>query len=107
MPTPVRELSFGEASPVCFLRKGEGVGHTAGNSREVLVSLQERSVCIEALRLCPAAEPLPCARADAHVRLCVKTGTPGRLPGGPVVKTSPSGSIPGWGAVIPHASWPR
>ena len=32
--------------------------------------------------------------------------------GGPVVKTSPSnaggaGSIPGWGAKIPHASWPK
>ena len=31
---------------------------------------------------------------------------------GPVVKTSPSnaggvGSIPGWGAEIPHASWPK
>ena len=34
------------------------------------------------------------------------------LPGGPVVKTSPSsaggeGSIPGWGAKIPHALWPK
>ena len=34
------------------------------------------------------------------------------FPGGPVVKTSPSnaggtGSIPGWGAKIPHASWPK
>ena len=34
------------------------------------------------------------------------------LPGCPVVKTSPSnavgvGSIPGWGAKIPHASWPK
>ena len=34
------------------------------------------------------------------------------LPGGPVVKTSPSnaggaGSIPGRGAKIPHASWPK
>ena len=32
------------------------------------------------------------------------------LPGGPVVKTSPSntgdtGSIPGWGAKIPYALW--
>ena len=33
----------------------------------------------------------------------------GDFPGGPVVKTSPSnaGSIPGWGARIPHASWPK
>ena len=34
------------------------------------------------------------------------------LPGGPVVKTSPSsvggaGLIPGQGAKIPHASWPK
>ena len=34
------------------------------------------------------------------------------FPGGPVVKTSPSnagsvGSIPGLGAKIPHASWPK
>ena len=34
------------------------------------------------------------------------------FPGGPVIKTSPSnagdaGSIPGWGAKIPHASWPK
>ena len=34
------------------------------------------------------------------------------FPCGPVVKTSPSnagntGSIPGWGAKIPHASWPQ
>ena len=34
------------------------------------------------------------------------------FPGGPVVKTSPSnagdaGSIPGPGAKIPHASWPK
>ena len=34
------------------------------------------------------------------------------VPGGPVVKTSPSkagvvGSVPGWGAKIPHASWPE
>ena len=34
------------------------------------------------------------------------------LPGGPVVKTSPSnaggaGSIPGRGAKIPHAPWPK
>ena len=34
------------------------------------------------------------------------------FPGGPVVKTSPSnagvvGSIPGWGAKIPHASRPK
>ena len=36
----------------------------------------------------------------------------GNLPGGPVVKTLPSnaggaGSIPGGGARIPHASWPK
>ena len=36
---------------------------------------------------------------------------PGDFPGGPVVKTLPSnagggGSIPGQGAMIPHASWP-
>ena len=36
----------------------------------------------------------------------------GDFPGGPVDKTSPSnaggaGSIPGWGAKIPHASWPK
>ena len=36
----------------------------------------------------------------------------GDFPGGPVVKTLPSnaggeGSIPGWGAKIPHASWPE
>ena len=34
------------------------------------------------------------------------------FPGGPVVQTSPSnaedvGSVPGWGAKIPHFSWPR
>ena len=37
------------------------------------------------------------------------------IPGCPVVKTSPSkaggcrftGSIPGWEAKIPHASWPK
>ena len=34
------------------------------------------------------------------------------FPGSPVVKTSPSsaegvGSIPGWGAEKPHASWPK
>ena len=34
------------------------------------------------------------------------------FPGGPVVKTFPSnaggaGSFPGWGAKIPHASWPK
>ena len=34
------------------------------------------------------------------------------FPGCPVVKTMPSnaggaGSIPGWGAKIPHASWPK
>ena len=38
--------------------------------------------------------------------------TDGDFPDGPVVKTSPSntggaGSIPGWGAKIPHASWPE
>ena len=37
---------------------------------------------------------------------------PWDFPGGPVVKTSPSkaggaGSIPGRGAKIPHASWPK
>ena len=36
----------------------------------------------------------------------------GDFPGGPVVKSSPSnaegvGSIPGWGAKIPRASWPK
>ena len=36
----------------------------------------------------------------------------GDFPGSPVVKTSPSsaggaGSIPGWGAKISHASWPK
>ena len=36
----------------------------------------------------------------------------GDFPGGPVVKSSPSnaggaGSIPGQGAKIPHASWPK
>ena len=36
----------------------------------------------------------------------------GDFPGGPVVKTSPSnaggaGSIPGWGAKIPHVSGPK
>ena len=36
----------------------------------------------------------------------------GDFPGCPVVKTLPSnaggaGSIPGWGAKIPHASWPK
>ena len=39
-------------------------------------------------------------------------GDVGDLPGGPVVKTSPSnagstGSIPGQGAKIPHASGPK
>ena len=34
------------------------------------------------------------------------------FPGGPVVKTSPSnaggaGSIPGWGAKVPYASWTK
>ena len=34
------------------------------------------------------------------------------FPGGPAVRTSPSnaggaGSIPGWGAKIPHALWPK
>ena len=34
------------------------------------------------------------------------------FPGGPMVKTLPSnagavGLIPGWGAKIPHASWPK
>ena len=34
------------------------------------------------------------------------------VPGGPVVKTLPSnaggvGLIPGWGAKIPHALWPK
>ena len=34
------------------------------------------------------------------------------FPGGPVAKTSPfyaggTGSIPGWGAEISHASWPK
>ena len=34
------------------------------------------------------------------------------FPRGPVVKTLPSnigglGSMPGWGAKIPHASWPK
>ena len=37
---------------------------------------------------------------------------PWDFPGGPVVKPSPSnaggaGSIPGQGAKIPHASWPK
>ena len=36
----------------------------------------------------------------------------GAIPGGPVIKTSPSnaggiGLIPGQGAKIPHASWPE
>ena len=36
----------------------------------------------------------------------------GDFSGGPVVRTSPSsaggaGSIPSWGAKIPHASWPK
>ena len=36
----------------------------------------------------------------------------GDFPGGPVVETLPShvggvGSIPGWGAKIPHALWPK
>ena len=36
----------------------------------------------------------------------------GDFPGGPVLKTLPSnaqglGSIPGWGAKIPHVSWPK
>ena len=29
------------------------------------------------------------------------------FPGDPVVKTSPSNSIPGQGAKIPHTSWPK
>ena len=37
---------------------------------------------------------------------------PQDFPGGPVVKTSPSsaggaGSIPGWGAELPHALWQK
>ena len=37
---------------------------------------------------------------------------PGDFPSGPVVKTLPSnaggvGLIPGWGAKIPHALWPK
>ena len=35
--------------------------------------------------------------------ICMRIG----LPSGPVVKTSPSNSIPGWGAKIPHASWTK
>ena len=36
----------------------------------------------------------------------------GYFPGGPVVRTLPSnagdgGSIPGWGAKIPHVPWPK
>ena len=42
----------------------------------------------------------------------VKSGKVQDLPGGPVVKTSPSsaggaGSIPGRGAKILHAGWPK
>ena len=42
----------------------------------------------------------------------LKYKTNGDFPGGPVVKTLPSnaggtGSIPVWGAKIPHAFWPR
>ena len=45
-------------------------------------------------------------------RVCVEKTTLGDFPGSPVVKTSPSnardtGSISGWGAKIPHASWPK
>ena len=34
------------------------------------------------------------------------------IPGGPVIRTSPSSAesmswIPGWGAEIPHALWPK
>ena len=34
------------------------------------------------------------------------------IPGGPVIRTSPSSAesmswIPGWGAEIPHTSWPK
>ena len=41
-----------------------------------------------------------------------KVGSARGFPGGPVVKTSPSsawgtGSGPGQGAKIPHASWPK
>ena len=39
----------------------------------------------------------------------IKIQALGDLPGGPVVKTNSrgAGSIPGWGAKIPHASWPK
>ena len=41
-----------------------------------------------------------------------KVGSARGFPGGPVVKPSPSsawgtGSVPGQGAKIPHASWPK
>ena len=43
---------------------------------------------------------------------CSKIRKEGDFPGSPVVKTSPSnaggvGSIPGWGAKIPHGLWPK
>ena len=44
--------------------------------------------------------------------LCLKYITLGGFPSGPLVKTLPShpgsvGLIPGWGARIPHATWPK
>ena len=45
-----------------------------------------------------------------NIELCSRKGRD--FPGSPVVKTSPSnaegaGLIPGWGAKVPNASWPR
>ena len=52
---------------------------------------------------------------NSSVSYLVKNGIKGPCkdcPGGPVIKTSPSNaggarSIPGQGAMIPHASWPN
>ena len=44
--------------------------------------------------------------------ICLTKTKPWDFPGGAVVRTSPSnagvaGSIPGWGAKMEHASWPK
>ena len=70
------------------------------------------------LRLHPHTGPAPQEPVALSTELSMpwssylQNGYKRNFPGAPVAKTSPSnaggtGLIPGWGARIPHASWPK
>ena len=86
-------------SPPSFISLPPSLFHPSRWTQSTeLISLCYGGVFLKDIPACPSSKLKPSIAGD--------------FPGGPVIKTSPSnaggaGSIPGQGAKIPHASWPK